>query len=68
VNEELLTASTLFVQSGALLISHNAFSTFLKLSNVKPAQVCNALAGRQVISTTLATGTVAWVKISHLCK
>jgi hypothetical protein len=29
-------------------------STFLQLSNVKPAQVCSATAGCQVISTTLA--------------
>ncbi len=30
-------------------------STFLQLSNGRPTQVCSAPAGRQVISTTLAT-------------
>ncbi len=29
-------------------------STFLKLSNVKPTQVCSALEGLQVMSTTSA--------------
>jgi hypothetical protein len=54
MNEELLAASVLFVQSGALLVNHNGFVNFLQLSNVKPTQVCSAPAGRQVISTTLA--------------
>jgi hypothetical protein len=55
MNEELLAASALLVQSGALLlVSHNGFINFLKLSNVKPTQVCSAPAGGEVISTTLA--------------
>ncbi len=54
MNEELLAASVLFVQSGAFLVSHNVFINFFQLSNVKPTQVCSAPAGRQVISTTLA--------------
>jgi hypothetical protein len=54
MNEELLAASVLFVQSSALLVSHNGFINFLQFSNVKPTQVCSAPAGRQVISTTLA--------------
>jgi hypothetical protein len=40
--EELLAANPLFVQSGALLVSHNGFVNFFE-----PA-------GRQVISTTPA--------------
>ncbi len=53
MNEELLAASALFVQSGALLVSHNGFINFLQFSNVKPTQVCSAPAGHLVISTTL---------------
>jgi hypothetical protein len=39
MNEELLAASALLVQIGALLVSHNGFINFLQLSNVKPAEV-----------------------------
>jgi hypothetical protein len=51
MNVKLLTFSALLVQSGALLA---IYQLFLQLSNVKPTQVCSALACRQVISTTLA--------------
>ncbi len=54
MNEELLAAIPLLVQSGALLVSPYGFINFLQLSNVNPTQVCSAPAGRQVISTTLA--------------
>ncbi len=68
MNEELLAASALLVQSGAWLVSVNIklaqglqivttlvfglryAGWFLQLST----EVCNAQAGRQVISTTLA--------------
>jgi hypothetical protein len=36
MNDELLAASSLLVQSGALMVSHNSLSTFLQLSKVKP--------------------------------
>ncbi len=52
LNEELLAASVLFVQSDALLVSHNGCINFF--ANVKPTQVCIAPTDRQVISTTLA--------------
>ncbi len=56
LNEELLAGSALLVQSGTLVVSHIGFINFFwfQLSNVMPAQVCSAPAGRQVISTTLA--------------
>jgi hypothetical protein len=54
MNEEPLAAIVLFVQIGALLVSHNGSINLLQLSNVKPTQVCSAPSGRQVISTTLA--------------
>jgi hypothetical protein len=55
VNEELLAASVLFIQSGVLMVSHDGFIYFfLQLSNVKPTQVYSAPADRQVISSTLA--------------
>ncbi len=44
---ELLAASALWVQSGALLVSHNCFINFFKSSNVKPNQFCSAPAARQ---------------------
>jgi hypothetical protein len=55
MNEELLAASVLLVQSGALLVSHNGFINFFELSIVKPTQVYSAPACRQVILPTLAT-------------
>jgi hypothetical protein len=54
MNEELLAAIVLFVQSGAYWSVTMVLSTFLQLSNVEPTQVCSAPAGRQVILTTLA--------------
>jgi hypothetical protein len=51
MNEELLAACVLFVQSGALLVSHNGLINFFAI--VKPTQVCSAPADRQAISTTL---------------
>jgi hypothetical protein len=53
MNEELLAANVLFVQSGTFLVLM-VLSTFLKLSSVKPTQVCSAPAVRKAISTTLA--------------
>jgi hypothetical protein len=38
MNEELLAASALLVQSAALLVSHNGFISFLQLPNVKPTK------------------------------
>jgi hypothetical protein len=48
MNEELLSASVLFVQSSTLLVGHNGFIKFFATSNM-PTQVCSAPADHQVI-------------------
>jgi hypothetical protein len=50
MNEEVLAASALLVQTASVVM---VLLTFLQLSNVNPTQVCSAPAGRQVISTNL---------------
>jgi hypothetical protein len=54
INVKLLAASSLLVQTGALLVSHICFLNFFQLSNAKPTQVCSAQAGCQVIPTAKA--------------
>jgi hypothetical protein len=46
MNEELLAASVLFVQSGVLMVGYYGFLNIFALGQYKPTQVCSAPAVR----------------------
>jgi hypothetical protein len=52
MNEELLVASALFVQSVALLVSHNGFMNFFSIVQPK-SQICSAPPARCTALLTL---------------
>jgi hypothetical protein len=68
MNEELLAAIALLVQSGALLVSPYGFINFLQLSNVIPTQVCSApaLSSRRPSYVNNIGGTKKGIKTSIL--